>query len=102
LPQRRQLTLALPDRVMKSSILLLSAMAVALLVADRYLRIRPYIQNMHIVNEPFQMARPFSGRSCGNRKRPCLKNEKCGNGFCISTEPVPLVEKNPLPVLPLI
>jgi hypothetical protein len=85
---------------MKLSILLLSAMAVALLVADRYLRILPYIQKVQVVNEPFQMPRQISGRACGNRKPPCLNNEKCGNGFCISTEPASLVEKNPLPVLP--
>lgn len=41
-------------------------------------------------------------RACGVGLMPCPSEEgtKCGNGLCISTNPVPLVEKYPLPVLP--
>lgn len=82
---------------MKWPIIALLAMALVLLVADRLIRIQPYIQKVHVVTEPFQQA-PRESRRCGLGMEPC--NGKCANGYCISTEPAPLVEKNPLPVLP--
>lgn len=85
---------------MKWSIIALLGMAIVLLIADRFIRIQPYIQKRRVVNEPFQMPPPAKSRSCGNGKLPCGEATKCGNGFCISTEPVALIEKNPLPVLP--
>ena len=82
---------------MKRSIIILLGLAVALLIADRYVRIQPYVQRVRSVTEPFQMP-PLGSRRCGVGLPRC--SEKCGNGICISTEPKPLVEKNPLSVLP--
>ncbi len=31
---------------------------------------------------------------------PCPGHLKCINGFCASTEPLPIVEKEPVPLLP--
>jgi hypothetical protein len=82
---------------MKWPIIALLGMALALLIADRLLRIQPYIQKVHVVNESFQQP-PLGSARCGLGMKPC--KGKCANGYCISTEPVSLVEKYPLPVLP--
>ena len=84
---------------MKGAIIVLLCIAIVLLIADRLIRIQPYIEKIRVVNEPFQMP-PIGARRCGVDMLSCTNTSKCGNGFCISTEPVPLVEKNPLPVLP--
>jgi hypothetical protein len=84
---------------MKWSIIGLLCIAIVLLIADRLIRIQPYIQKVHIVNEPFQSP-PLSARRCGVDMLSCTNTTKCGNGFCISTDPAPLVNKYPLPVLP--
>ena len=82
---------------MKWAIISLLGVALILLVADRYIRIQPYIQKVQVVTEPFQQA-PRESHRCGVGLKSCTN--KCANGFCISADPVPLVEKNPLPVLP--
>jgi len=84
---------------MKESIIALLFIAIVLLIADRLLRIEPYIKNIRVVSEPFQMP-PLKSRRCGVDMLSCMNTTKCGNGFCIETDPVPLIEKNPLPVLP--
>jgi hypothetical protein len=75
--------------------------AVVLLFIDRITRIQPMITAGTAV-EGFQMPVLFSGlpRMCGVGMQSCPDPTKCGNGFCINTNPLPLVEKMPLPVLP--
>ena len=82
---------------MKRPLIILLGVALVLLIADRYIRIQPYVQRIKSVTEPFQMP-PRGSRRCGLGLPRC--SNKCGNGICISTEPKPLVEKNPLAVLP--
>jgi hypothetical protein len=84
---------------MKESIIALLCIAIVLLIADRLLRIEPYVRKVRVTNEPFQMP-PLNARRCGVDLLSCTNTTKCGNGFCIPTDPVPLIEKNPLPVLP--
>ena len=75
---------------------LIGAIAIALLIADRYVRIGP------ILNEGFQMPVLYGGRAraCGVGLESCPDGTKCGNGLCINTSPKLLEEKRPLPVLP--
>jgi hypothetical protein len=70
--------------------------AVALLVADRCIRIQP------VLEEPFQMPVLYGerARACGVGLESCPNGTKCGNGLCINTDVSPLKEKHPLPVLP--
>ena len=35
-----------------------------------------------------------------NLESPCPGHLKCINGFCAKTDPVPIKEKNPVPLLP--
>ena len=74
---------------------------VILLFVDRIMRIQPMI-TAGTAREGFQMPVLWSGkpRICGVGIESCPDPTKCGNGFCIGTDPVSLVEKMPLPVLP--
>ena len=76
-------------------------MAIILLFIDRVTRIQPMITGGTAV-EGFQMPVLWGGRGkrCGVGMASCPDPTKCGNGFCIGTNPAPLVEKMPLPVLP--
>jgi len=80
---------------------LIGAIAIALLIADRYIRIAPILNNRGPV-EGFQMPILYGGRAraCGVGLESCPDGTKCGNGLCINTDPKPLEEKRPLPVLP--
>uniref|UniRef100_A0A6C0K0H3 Uncharacterized protein n=1 Tax=viral metagenome TaxID=1070528 RepID=A0A6C0K0H3_9ZZZZ len=84
---------------MKWSIIVLLCIAIVLLIADRLIRIQPYVEKLRVVNESFQMP-AVNARKCGVNMLPCMNTTKCGNGFCISTEPPVVIDKNPLPVLP--
>ena len=87
---------------MKSGLIGIGLVAIALLVIDRVLRIQPFLMNRVVQREGFQMSVIKGGRAtaCGVGLRSCPESTKCGNGLCISVDPVPLVEKYPLPVLP--
>jgi len=82
----------------------LIGVAIVLLVLDRFTRIQPLITGGvgNRSREGFQMPVLFGNRvrACGVDLEPCPEPTKCGNGLCISTNPVPLQEKMPLPVLP--
>jgi hypothetical protein len=75
--------------------------AIVLLIVDRYLRLQGGVSGATTL-EPFQMPAVFDGRlrACGTGMQSCPEGTKCGNGLCINTDPTPLVEKRPLPVLP--
>ena len=85
---------------MKGALAGLACIAVGLLVVDRVLRIQPYMDR-GALNEPFQMPVITNGkaRACGVGMLSCPDTTKCGNGLCISVDPMPLMEKYPLPVL---
>lgn len=90
---------------MKSGLIGIGLVAIVLLVLDRILRIQPFLMNRVVQREGFQhqVFLPAMGRratACGVGLMPCPESTKCGNGLCISVDPVPLVEKYPLPVLP--
>ena len=83
----------------------LIGVAIVLLVLDRFTRIQPLLITGGVGNrgrEGFQMPALFGHRTraCGVDLESCPEPTKCGNGLCISTDPAPLVEKMPLPVLP--
>ena len=81
---------------------LMAAAAVALLLADRYLRIGPALKYSRASLESFQMPVIKNGRAraCGVGLESCPDGTKCGNGLCINTDAKLLKEKRPLPVLP--
>lgn len=80
----------------------IAAIAVALLIIDRYTRIQPMMNFGKMSQEGFQMPIITYGRAtaCGVGLESCPDGTKCGNGLCINTDPKPLEEKYPLPVLP--
>jgi len=83
----------------------IAAIAITLLVVDRYTRIQPMLnfgKASQTVKEGFQMPIITGGRAraCGTGMKSCPDGTKCGNGLCINTDPKPLEEKIPLPVLP--
>ena len=81
---------------------LIAILALILLIADRYLRIGPALRYSGPSLEAFQMPilRKGRARACGPGLQSCPNGTKCGNGLCINTDPKPLEEKRPLPVLP--
>lgn len=81
---------------------LMAAAAIALLLADRYLRIGPALNYSAPSLESFQMPVLYGGsaRACGVGLQSCPEGTKCGNGLCINTDAKRLEEKRPLPVLP--
>ena len=86
----------------KAQIASIAVVALILLVLDRYARIHPALNYSGPSLESFQMPTIFNGRAraCGVGMHGCPEGTKCGNGLCINTDPKPLVEKFPLPVLP--
>jgi hypothetical protein len=42
----------------------------------------------------------FTNQSRCDVDNPCSGHLKCINGFCAETDPVPIVEKAPVPLLP--
>jgi len=80
--------------------IVLIGVASSLLILDRMTRIQPMLGPR--IYETFQMPAMFGGgpRQCGVGIPSCPDPTKCGNGFCINTDPAPLVEKAPIPVLP--
>jgi len=89
-------------RSVKWEFISLIGVAIVLLGLDRMTRIQPMITGGYRAVESFQMPVLWNGRarSCGVGMESCPDPTKCGNGFCISTDPRPLIEKMPLPVLP--
>lgn len=96
---------------MKAPILLLGLFAIALLLADRALRIQPMLEADYLaakglrcpdgrVTEPFQSPVETLNVPCGVTFSSCPAGSTCGNGFCITNGLRPLKEKCPLPVLP--
>jgi len=73
-----------------SCLLFIAALAIALLIADRYIRISRYI-------EPFQGA---ANSQCGVDMAPCDFPLQCVNGYCRSVSPRRLPVDTGLPVLP--
>jgi len=82
----------------------IALIAVILLIIDRYTRIQPLLdfRGAPLEIEGFQMPVMFGNRAraCGQEFEPCPEGTKCGNGLCINTDPKPLEEKMPIPVLP--
>ena len=76
-------------RIPKWEILFICAVAFALLVADRQIRLSM------VLNEGFNNYT----QQCGNGMAPCKVGSVCANGFCISVnlKEMPI---NPLPVYP--
>ena len=76
--------------------------AIVLLIVDRYVRLQAALNYSAPSLESFQMPAILDGRlrACGTGMQSCPAGTKCGNGLCINTDPKPLVEKLPLPVLP--
>ena len=70
---------------------LIGFIAVALLVADRMLRINPIL-----AREGFQI--PGQPQRCGVDLPPCAFPLRCMNGFCYSDTTPQLYDRNPLPV----
>ena len=85
----------------KWEFLIIIGVAIVLLFLDRITRIQPMIKSWKLL-ENFQMPVLKNRRAiaCGVGLEPCPESTKCGNGLCIGTDPVPPVEKIPLPVLP--
>lgn len=89
-------------------LVLLCLFAVALLVADRILRIEPFLQGI-----PTRAAEPFRsgasagpgadangpGQRCGLEGHLCPDTFRCANGFCISEVAAAPKERAPLPVV---
>jgi hypothetical protein len=67
------------------------AVAFALLVADRYFRISPFLERQGFA---VQLQR------CGVGMDACPHPLRCINGFCKSEDAPRLFDLNPLPVLP--
>jgi hypothetical protein len=84
----------------------IALIAVILLILDRYARIQPLLdfRGAQVTGaiEGFQMPVIFGkkARACGQQFESCPEGTKCGNGLCINTDPKPLEEKMPIPVLP--
>ena len=73
-----------------SGLLFIAALAIALLLADRYIRISRYI-------EPFQGA---VNSQCGVDMTPCDFPLQCINGYCKTATPKHLPVDTGLPVYP--
>lgn len=72
-----------------------AAIALALLVADRFFRIR------RLTAEGFLAGRPaINAAQCGVDFPPCPFPFKCANGYCIDPDAGVLVERAPIPVVP--
>jgi hypothetical protein len=88
-------------RIIEWELLIIIGVAVTLLIVDRMTRIQPMLKSWKLL-ENFQMPILWGKRTvaCGVGLESCPESTKCGNGLCIATDPVPLLEKIPLPVLP--
>lgn len=73
---------------------ILAALAITLLIADRFFRINPYL-----AKEGFQVyGQP---QRCGEAGlHPCPFPKRCMNGFCQSSNIPEMTDRNPLPVVP--
>lgn len=87
----------------------LIAVAVGLLVADRILRIQPFLNSLYggAPTDGFQDRVRVNGTTsrlgarCGVDVGGCPEGLRCGNGFCIEQEPPHFTEdREPVPVLP--
>lgn len=78
-----------------SALLIIAALALALLFADRYIRI-----NRILELEGFLSGGGAGPQRCGVDLEPCPHPQKCMNSFCADTASPQLRDRNPLPVLP--
>lgn len=76
-----------------TAILVIAAIAIALLVFDRYFRINPLLG----VEGFLSGGQP---QRCGVDMEPCPHPQKCMNSFCSDTDTPQLRDRNPLPVMP--
>jgi hypothetical protein len=74
-------------------VLVVATIAFALLIADRVMRISPFMER-----EGF--ASGSGPQRCGVDLAPCPHPLRCMNGFCFKEEQAQLFDRNPLPVLP--
>lgn len=82
---------------------LLAVIAIALLVLDRILRIGKFMRRYSCTRPPCEdetIVFDRGGIQCGVGMPTCPSNMRCGNGYCISTQPPNVKEKNPIPVTP--
>ena len=82
---------------------ILAFIALALLVADRYIRIQPLLEQ-GLIKESFKVntgtiSNP-QGKRCGVDLFPCAEGKRCANGMCISQEMTMPVDLYPMPVFP--
>jgi hypothetical protein len=82
---------------------ILAFIALALLVADRYIRIQPLLEE-GLIKESFKVntgtiSNP-QGKRCGVDLFPCAEGKRCANGMCISQEMTMPVDLYPMPVFP--
>lgn len=75
------------------SVALIALLAIFLLIADRILRINPYL-----AKEGFVVA--GQPQRCGAGLEPCPFPGRCMNGFCYTSDTPQMYDRNPLPVLP--
>lgn len=80
-----------------TAVLVVAAIALALLIADRYIRI-----NRVLELEGFLSGGSGAGpQRCGVDLAPCPHPQKCMNSFCAEAgAPPQLRDRNPLPVVP--
>ena len=76
-----------------TAIVVIAAIAVVLLIVDRYIRINPYLayEGFVVGGQP---------QRCGVDLEPCPHPLKCMNSFCGTQETLQLRDRNPLPVVP--
>lgn len=90
-------------RLMNYQLGILAFIALALLVADRYIRIQPLLEQ-GLIKESFKVntgtiSNP-QGKRCGVDLFPCAEGKRCANGMCISQEMTMPVDLYPMPVFP--
>ena len=78
-----------------TAILIIAGIALALLIADRYIRI-----NRVLELEGFLSGAGGGPQRCGVDLEPCPHPQKCMNSFCAETNSPQLYDRNPLPVVP--
>jgi hypothetical protein len=76
------------------AILIIGAIALVLLIADRYIRIN------HVLELEGFLSGGGAPQRCGVDLDPCPHPQKCMNSFCADTKSPQLYDRNPLPVVP--
>lgn len=76
------------------TVLLVLGAAVLLLILDRAIRISPFLERQGFASGGGAPQR------CGVDLDACPHPTRCINGYCRSQNEPPLVDRNPLPVVP--